>query len=65
MGQTLYCPDGKILKRKIRMENGKFRDGTEQSFYYPEGHEHAGKFKGMAVILAEHGYGDMKNNKAQ
>jgi len=64
-GQTLYRPDGKILKRKIRMGNRKFSDGTEQCFYYPEGHEHAGKFKGMAVILGERGYEDLKDKKAQ
>ncbi|KAF9470492.1 hypothetical protein BDN70DRAFT_889011, partial [Pholiota conissans] len=37
-------------------QNGRFEDGTEQEFYYPEGHEHAGIFKGMANILEERGY---------
>jgi hypothetical protein len=40
-GKTLYGPDGKILKRKVHMGNGKFQDGTEQEFYYPEHHERA------------------------
>jgi len=62
--KTLYGLDGKILKTKICMVNGRFKDGTEQLFYYPEGHEHAGQFKGMAKILEEHGY-DTKAMKAQ
>lgn len=28
-------------------------DGTCQFFYFPEGHEKAGSFKGMAQILCE------------
>ena len=63
-GKAVYGPDGKILKRKIPMANGKFKDGTEQLFYYPEDHVHAGQFKGMATILAERGY-DVKKRKAQ
>ncbi|KAI0285207.1 hypothetical protein BC826DRAFT_1109385 [Russula brevipes] len=43
--KPLYGPNGKILKRKVRMENGKFKDGTEQVFYHPEGHKYAGQFK--------------------
>ena len=63
--KLMYSPDRKILKRKTHMENGKFRDGTEQCFYYPVGHEHVRQFKGMAVILGECGYEDIKNKKAQ
>jgi hypothetical protein len=32
-GKPLYGPNGKILKRKVHMENGKFKDGTEQVLY--------------------------------
>jgi hypothetical protein len=52
-GKGIYGPDGKILKQKIPMANSKFKDGTEQPFYYPEDHELAGQFKGMAKILEE------------
>ena len=52
-GKAVYGPDGKILKRNVPMANGKFKDGTEHLFYYPEGHELAGQFKGMAKILEE------------
>jgi hypothetical protein len=64
-GKAIYGPDGKILKRKIPMANGKFKDGTEQLFYYPEGHACAGLFKGMVTILEERGYRDVKTKKAQ
>jgi hypothetical protein len=64
VGKAVYGPDGKILKHKIPMGNGKFKDGTEQLFYFPEGHACAGQFKGMAAILAERGY-DIKKKKAQ
>jgi hypothetical protein len=35
------------------MCNAIFPDGSPQSIYYPEGHQLAGVFKGMAVILNE------------
>lgn len=44
---------GKETKRRVRMANGKLPDGTAQSLYFPEGHEQAGVFKGMAIILKE------------
>ena len=49
-GRLKYTQDGKIIKKKIPMSNGRFADGTEQQFYWPTdaGHEHAGHFKGMA-----------------
>jgi hypothetical protein len=62
-GWLVHGPDGKILKQKVRMQNGRF-DGREQEFYYPEGHEKAGLFKGMAEILTERGY-DVSRKKAQ
>ena len=42
---------GKLLKVKIRMGPGYFNNGTPQDFYFPEGHEQAGVFKGMAIII--------------
>jgi len=62
-GQPVHAPDGKILKQKVRMWNGKF-NGQEQEFYFPEGHEKAGIFKGMAIILTERGY-NMLDKKVQ
>jgi hypothetical protein len=47
------------------MGDGKFRDGMPQSLYFPVGHEQAGFFKGMAVILEERGYGDVSNIRAE
>jgi hypothetical protein len=55
-GKVMYGTDRKALKEKVKMANGHFADGTTQEFYFPEGHEHAGVFKGMAIILEERGY---------
>jgi hypothetical protein len=63
-GKPVHSPDGSVLKRKIPMANGRFADGREQLFYFPEGHEHAGLFKGMAVILEERGFEGIKDKKA-
>ncbi|PPQ91313.1 hypothetical protein CVT25_006593 [Psilocybe cyanescens] len=52
-GKLKYKPDGKILKKRVPMSNGRFADGTEQEFYFPAGHPQVGLFKGMAVILDE------------
>jgi len=38
------------------MAPGTFEDGSPQSLYFPEGHEKAGQFKGMRVILEERGF---------
>jgi transposase len=61
----VYGADGKIKKKKVPMADGKFRDGTPQSFYFPVGHERAGVFKGMAVILEERGHGDASKIRAE
>jgi hypothetical protein len=39
-------PDGKIMKRVVRMMDGQF-NGMAQPLYFPPGHEHEGIFKGM------------------
>ena len=59
MGKVIYGTDGKPAKMKICMGDRTFEDGSLQSFYFPEGHACVGAFKGMAVILKEHNYGDM------
>lgn len=64
-GNVQYETDGRIKKKKkICMANGRFSNGTEQAFYFPEGHNQAGWFKGMAVILEKRGYSNVKNLRA-
>lgn len=53
--------DGEVQTVKAKMRSGYFRDGTPQSFYFPDDHPtHSGIFKGMEVILTERGYIDVK-----
>ncbi|KIK72884.1 hypothetical protein PAXRUDRAFT_21478 [Paxillus rubicundulus Ve08.2h10] len=47
------------------MSDGCLPDGTPQSLYFPDGHQHTGKFKGMAQILKEHGFANVDKLKAQ
>ena len=54
-GRQIYAPNRKILKTKIQMEDATFADGTKQPLYFPPGHEKAGLFKGMQVIMEERG----------
>ncbi|KIM53833.1 hypothetical protein SCLCIDRAFT_17815 [Scleroderma citrinum Foug A] len=63
-GQVVLGPNGKALTTKARIANGLFKDGTPQEFYWAEGHQHAGKFKGMAQILTERGF-NVTHLKAQ
>ncbi|KAG1811337.1 hypothetical protein EV424DRAFT_1515609 [Suillus variegatus] len=62
-GKLICGPDGKPTKQKVRMADG-FHDGAPQEFYWPEGHEKSGLFKGMATILTERGF-DVTKLKAQ
>lgn len=57
-GKQLYGPNGKKLMKKVQMAPGTLADGSPQSFYFPNGHQSAGSFKGMKVILEERGFGD-------
>jgi len=52
-GAVMCHPDGKLQKMKIPMEPGRFANGDPQLLYFPDGHEKAGWFKGMAQILQE------------
>jgi len=52
---SMYGPDGKFLKCKVKMIDVTFADGMPQSLYFDASHEQAGLFKGMAVILEEQG----------
>jgi hypothetical protein len=47
--------DRDVITKKIPMTGAKSADGSSQSLYFSEGHPHAGVFKGMEVILKEHG----------
>ena len=61
-GKVAYCPDGSVEKTKILMKDGHFDNGEPQPLYFPMDHPDKnlwGKFKGMAVILQEQGFGDM------
>jgi len=64
-GKPVYGTSGAILKKKVPMGDAKFHDGRPQSLYYPAGHERAGVFKGMAVILEERGFKDAKKIRAE
>lgn len=60
-GKVVHRHDGKPLKEKVRMADGQHPDGSPQSFYFPEGHERAGVFKGMQQILEERGFKNLKD----
>ena len=61
-GNVIYHPNGSIEKTKILMRDARFENGEPQPLYFPMDHQYQnlqGKFKGMAVILQEQGFGDM------
>jgi hypothetical protein len=62
-GNQIFSSKGEKLTKRIPMAPGNFDDGTPQSFYFPEGHRHAGLFKGMKVILEERGFPVSQLNK--
>ena len=55
-GNLVHNANGSLAKEKIQMSNTVLQNGMVQALYYPAGHKQAGIFKGMAVILEEHGY---------
>lgn len=62
-GKQLRDANGKAMMQKVRVADGH-HNGVQQSFYWPNGHQKAGLFKGMAQILTERGY-NVKGLKAQ
>ena len=64
-GSLVYDATGKVEKVKIKMGNAKLPDGTLQPLYFPDGHIHAGLFKGMAVILQERGLHEESRLRAE
>ena len=63
--KLVYNANGSIAKEKIQMGDTVLPDGTVQSFYFPEEHQHAGVFKGMATILEERGFKDASKLQAE
>jgi hypothetical protein len=62
-GKQIHGPNGKVSMHKICIANGFF-NGSPHEFYWPDGHQSAGLFKGMAIILEERGF-DVSRLKAQ
>ncbi|KIK76505.1 hypothetical protein PAXRUDRAFT_169730 [Paxillus rubicundulus Ve08.2h10] len=66
-GKPVYGTDGKILKERVKMSDGKLPSRGPQSFYFrpddPRGLE--GNFKGMVIILEERGFKDMDKVRAK
>ena len=62
-GKPVHEPGGEIKKMKVKMCDATFKDGSPRSLYFkfPDGHELAGVFKGMAIILNERGHADVKS----
>ncbi|KAF7347061.1 hypothetical protein MVEN_01459900 [Mycena venus] len=54
-GKPICDAQGDYVKIQVRMRDGTMLNGSPQPLYFPAGHEHAGIFKGMAVILKERG----------
>ena len=63
-GKAMYAPNGKILKRKVQIEDATFLDGTKWALYFEPSHPKAGLFKGMAVISEKYGLIAESNPKA-
>ena len=64
-GAIAYRPDGKPQMMKVPMEPGRLPNGEPQPLYFPDGHEKAGWFKGMAQILHERGFEAESKLRAQ
>ncbi|KAF8124189.1 hypothetical protein EV363DRAFT_1178339 [Boletus edulis] len=64
-GNVMLDEGGKAWREKIRMVDGRLPNGQPQSLYFPEHHEKAGWFKGMAQILVECGYTDASSLRAE
>ncbi|TFK83979.1 hypothetical protein K466DRAFT_497444 [Polyporus arcularius HHB13444] len=64
-GKAVYASDGKLLKTKVRMGDGRLPNGERQSLYYEEGHPREGVFRGMAELLEERGYENARKLPAQ
>jgi hypothetical protein len=54
-GKAIMDGSRNMMKEKQWMRDSKLPDGSPQSFYFLLGHQHAGQFKGMEMILEERG----------
>jgi hypothetical protein len=64
--KPVYGADGKVLKKTVKMGNGRFANGSPQSLYFADNDaKNPGKFKGMAVILAERGFANTGQIRAE
>src|ERR1700678_710289 len=64
--KPVYGADGKVLKKTVKMGNGRFANGSPQSLYFADNDaKNPGKFKGMAVILAERGFANTGRIRAE
>jgi hypothetical protein len=63
-GRPVRADDGKLIKRKVPMDDARFPDGRPQPLYFPPGHPRAGVFKGMRAILEERGFNGLERLKA-
>jgi len=56
-GKPVFGLNGKVQRQKDHMGDATFADGGPQCLYFPADHpDSSGVFKGMAIILEEHGY---------
>ena len=55
-GDPVHDSKKNVMTHTICMADATLPDGTPQRLYYPEGHPHAGVFRGMAELLIERGY---------
>jgi hypothetical protein len=68
MESSFICSaNGKILKERVKMSNGKLPNGDPQSFYFGPSDSRGpeGNFKGMVYILQERGFMDVNKTRAE
>ncbi|KAG2046448.1 hypothetical protein BDR06DRAFT_899234 [Suillus hirtellus] len=64
-GRPVIGTNGKPVKEKIWMKDAWLLNGDVQPLYFPDGHDKASYFKGMAQILVERGYTNAPNLPAE
>ncbi|KAF9511790.1 hypothetical protein BS47DRAFT_1363556 [Hydnum rufescens UP504] len=65
-GNVIHGSDGKVVKVFKKMADAQFSDGRPQPLYFLDDHpQYPGLFKGMAVILEEHGFSNARSLKAE
>ncbi|KAJ7187638.1 hypothetical protein GGX14DRAFT_538211 [Mycena pura] len=65
-GSLMYDDHGKLLKENIHITGARFADGTVQDLYiHPRATKHAGKFKGMEILLDERRKKELKQKNTE